>query len=216
MDAIKPYVYIGEHRETGQCYIGFRCANTVPAEQDLGTCYFTSSETVKPIFHEFDWHIVGEYDSKEDAIDQETQLIREFIKNGLLLNKHASGRFYNSKPHSEETKRKMSEAQKGKPRQEITAETRAKISATHKGRKRSPEHQAKLNNSHRGRKLSEETKAKISEKVKGKPRPPELVRQIALSNTGKKRSEETKAKIAQTNKETWAKKLNKESEQNVE
>ena len=37
-----PYVYKLVHKETGEFYIGFRCANKVPANEDLGIKYFTS------------------------------------------------------------------------------------------------------------------------------------------------------------------------------
>ena len=58
---------------------------------------------------------------------------------------------------TEETKRKMAEAQRGK---KATEETKAKMSAQRKGRTLTPEHKAKI--SPLGRVLSEETKLKMS------------------------------------------------------
>lgn len=60
---------------------------------------------------------------------------------------------------TEETRSKMSEAQKGR---EVSSETRKKISETHKGKKFSKEHKRKISESKKGKKLSEETKKKIS------------------------------------------------------
>ena len=44
-----PYVYKITHKETNQFYIGFRCANKVQANLDLGFKYFTSSKAVKEL-----------------------------------------------------------------------------------------------------------------------------------------------------------------------
>ena len=59
------------------------------------------------------------------------------------------------KPHSEEAKRKISEALKGKKRGPHSEEAKRKISEVMKGKKRGPH--------------SEETKKKMSEALKGKP-----------------------------------------------
>ena len=56
------------------------------------------------------------------------------------------------KHHSEETRRKISEVKKGKKRKPLTEETRRKISEAQKGKKRGP--------------MSEEHRRKISEAVK--------------------------------------------------
>ena len=64
--------------------------------------------------------------------------------------------------HSEETKRKMSEAQKGK---KLSEETKRKLSEIRKG-KLSEETKKKMSEARKGR-VSEETKRKISESLKG-------------------------------------------------
>ncbi|MBC8501902.1 MAG: hypothetical protein H8D35_02105 [Nitrosopumilus sp.] len=85
--------------------------------------------------------------------------------------------------HTEETKRKLSEIKKGKPRpdlvgKEFSKETRKKISEAHKGKKFSDEHKTNLSQAMKGRPssrkgvtLSEETKKKISKANKGNPSP---------------------------------------------
>lgn len=72
---IKPYVYKGTHKETGRFYIGYRERNKVPPIEDLGIKYFTSSKTVKPIFNEFIWEIIEEFDDPIEAYDYEQKLI---------------------------------------------------------------------------------------------------------------------------------------------
>ncbi len=61
---------------------------------------------------------------------------------------------------SEESRRKMSEAQKGK---RLSEETRKKLSDAHIGRKLSEETRRKMSESRRGKHHSEETRRKMSE-----------------------------------------------------
>ena len=71
--------------------------------------------------------------------------------------------------HTEETKRKISEAHKGNQYglgHTVSEEHRQKISARHKGSKHSEEHNRKTSATSKGRKPSDETKRKISESMK--------------------------------------------------
>lgn len=47
LNKILPYVYKLTHKETGQFYIGFRKANKVNSNQDLGLKYFSSSSELR-------------------------------------------------------------------------------------------------------------------------------------------------------------------------
>jgi G:T-mismatch repair DNA endonuclease (very short patch repair protein) len=67
-------------------------------------------------------------------------------------------------PKSEEHKRKISEALKGR---EVPLERRQRVSETLKGRKASPETKAKLSAQRKGKPKSEEWKRKRSESMKG-------------------------------------------------
>jgi 5-methylcytosine-specific restriction endonuclease McrA len=124
--------------------------------------------------------------------------------------------------HTEETKRKMAEAQKGRKHSE---ETIRKMSESKKGEKNpnfgktlSDEHRKKIGEANKGEKhfnfggtLSDEHKAKISNSMKGENHPlygknlsEETIRKMSESkkggknpNFGKKHSEEHKAKISE-------------------
>lgn len=110
---------------------------------------------------------------------------------------------------SEETRRKISEAQKGKVMSEASrqrmadakrgrkqSEThRAAISAALKGKPKAPEAMAKTHAANVGRVHSAETRAKISANRKGIPRSPEASAQAAEKHRGRKNSPETIEKM---------------------
>lgn len=91
------------------------------------------------------------------------------------------------KHRSEETKRKLSEALKGRPGywcgKHLTEEAKRKSSESHKGKH-----------------LTEEQKRKISESNKGKCHSEESIRKMSESKKGHKVSEETKKKISEANR----------------
>lgn len=126
MAPILPYVYKLTNRNTGEFYYGYRKANKVRAEKDLGFEYFTSSKCVRPRFKEFESEIVAEFFDSNSAYWFEQSLIQENWKSTGLLNRKyvkAGGKeFYNSIK---------------------TPEVRAKISKTLTGRKQSYEHKEK-------------------------------------------------------------------------
>ena len=124
------------------------------------------------------------------------------------------------KKHSEETKRKISEMNKGKT-VVISEKTKKKISNSLKGRTLRPmsdETKHKISNTKKGKEtpwmvgrvVSQETKDKISESKKGKPSPnkgtPMSESQklkLSESHKGKKVSEKTKKKISENSKLIW-------------
>jgi hypothetical protein len=119
------------HKITGEFYIGYRHANKLQSHLDLVE-YKTSSKLVKPRFCEFDWLIIAEFFSPEDAYDFEQLLIYENWKNALLLNKscyYGGKRFMGGQNKgvspSKETILRMSLASKGRI---PTEETRIKQS----------------------------------------------------------------------------------------
>jgi len=112
--------------------------------------------------------------------------------------------------YSAETRKKMSEAKKGKPGISPSEETRKKIAESNRGLKRSEETRRRVSEAQIGKKRgprSEEVKQKISESHKGKKLSVEHRKKLSESHKGKgigedngfygrKHTAETKEKIA--------------------
>lgn len=105
---VRPYVYFGFNPVTEEFYIGYREANTEPSHIDLFE-YRTSSKIVNPIFDQFIWTILAEFEIGDDAYDFEQLLIYENWNNPLLLNENC---------HYEGKRFKSAEA-KTKPKKEV-------------------------------------------------------------------------------------------------
>jgi len=101
---------------------------------------------------------------------------------------------------SEETKQKISKNHRGGPQKGYTPieESRQRMSLANKGKKRSEETKRKSSLAHKGKHLSEATKLKISLAKRGKKKSLETRQKMSLANKGKKLSEETKRKISQS------------------
>jgi hypothetical protein len=104
--------------------------------------------------------------TEEESLNHERYLIAVFgridLGTGILRNKSDGGIAPTNL--SPETRKKMSEARKGRI---ITDETRKKIGQGNKGKKVSEEVKKKLREMHKGKKLSTETKLKISKSLIG-------------------------------------------------
>ncbi|NBO22927.1 hypothetical protein EBU94_06285 [bacterium] len=70
----KPYVYKVTHKISGHFYIGMRSANKLPAAQDLGIVYFTSSKKVKTDFSNYAKEIIQEFETWNEAFLFENKL----------------------------------------------------------------------------------------------------------------------------------------------
>ena len=140
--------------------------------------------------------------------------------NGYNLKSGGSRPFY-----SEESRKKMSESNKGKNKgkpswsegKKLLPETCAKISKANTGKKHSPEHREKISKAmmgkrngkdnplygkpawNRGKKHSPESRRKMSESHKGKPSP-ETCAKISKANTGKKHTFESRRKMSESHK----------------
>ncbi len=109
-------------------------------------------------------------------------------------------------PVSEETRRRISIAQKGHG---ASAETRAKIGAKHKGKTISPEAREKMRAAKLGKKMSDEARANMT--VSMLARGPEWRAKLSEAKKGNKNSlgriqpPEIRAKISAASKAMWAK-----------
>jgi len=135
----------------------------------------------------FKWEIIKRCDCESDLISYEKFYINKFdsYRNGYNQTEGGEGIF--GYKHTEETKKKISDAHKGKKLSErhkrkigqahkgkiITENTRKRMSkgqkkrfknsgGTNKGRQFSEEHKNKISSALKGRKLSEEHKKKLS------------------------------------------------------
>jgi hypothetical protein len=172
-DKAAPYVYVCTHKETNQFYVGYREVNVklnIPSHLDLPE-YKTSSTIINPDWENYTWFILAEFFDPSHAYTFEQQLIYDNWDNPLLLNGHCNigkNQFRRSGPHSDETKQKLSDANKGKT---LSAETKQKISDANKGKTRSDESKQKISDAKKGKTHSAETKQKISDAKKGISQP---------------------------------------------
>ena len=87
MNNVKPYVYRCEHKITGEFYFGSRSANIVPAKDDLGIHYFTSSTIVSSDFVNYKYEILSEYCTAKEALMVEQYLIWKSFNDPKILNR---------------------------------------------------------------------------------------------------------------------------------
>jgi len=170
--SIGPYFYFGQSRN-----IYYRCHRHKSNLRN--NCHGNSfMQNVYNKYQEFHYQVILE--CKEEELNlQESKIIEEFINNEYCLNLNKVD-IDGSYKLSEETKRKIGNANRGKIR---TLETKRKLSEASKNRKH-----------------SDETKKKMSENSGARNRTPEWTAKIALAKTGSKHSEESKQKMSETHK----------------
>ncbi len=98
-------------------------------------------------------------------------------------------------PASEERKRKISEANRGRI---FTDEHRRRLSEAHRGQRPPEETMRKVRQSLIGRPVSEETRRKIGAANRGKKRTPEQRQVLSNNQRGRKHSDETRARMSAT------------------
>ena len=103
--------------------------------------------------------------------------------------------------HTDKTRRKMSAAHKGKC---LSEETKRKLSEAQRGERGnnygkhpSNETREKLSEAHKGKRLNKETRRKISKALKGKIVSEETRTKLSMAQRGKRHSETTKRKMRQ-------------------
>ena len=79
------YTYLIVRKADRKRYIGFRSANVprgIPARDDLGRTYFTSSDVVRPEFERnpsaFMFRVLQEFNSKDEAAEAESKLFAKY------------------------------------------------------------------------------------------------------------------------------------------
>ena len=161
-----PY-YVGK----GKNYRAYKNHGTVPLPKDKNNIVFVLNNL-----------------TEEQAFQNEIDFISWYGRvdsgNGILRNLTDGGDGASGWIPSEETRRKLSEANKGKIRSE---EHKRKYREAKKGKIHSEEHKRKISEAKKGILKSEETKRKMSEAKKGQ-------------GLGKTHSEESKRKMSEARK----------------
>ena len=127
------------------------------------------------------------------VVGEDTRLKLSSIRKGKPKSEEHKRKIKESKQNiSEETKRKQSEAAKGR---KVSDETKRKLSELNKGKVASEEARKKQSEAQKGRKHSQETRKKISIANKGKS--------PSYSMLGKTHSEETKSNMKRIKSQKW-------------
>jgi group I intron endonuclease len=166
-------IYKITHLDSGKCYIG-QSVNVFKRWKGHSNLARKKKSAIQHAFvlygiDKFSFEVLEECD-REMLNDREVHWISFFDSvspNGYNLTSGGGQAF----TVSDETRAKMTDAQKGKKQSE---EHKANISAAKKGKKQSEEHNAKISASMKGKNtgpMSEEQKAKRSASQKGKLQP---------------------------------------------
>lgn len=194
---MKPYTYLIKFKPTGQCYYGSRYKNVrlgINPEDDLMIKYQTSSKDINDLIAQysleaFEWEVRRTFDTAEQAIDWETRVLKrcKVLESEKWFNGNIAGYIL----PTEESRKKISDYHKGKPKSE---EHKKNLSKSQKGSKRPwsinnlPNDTKGEKNGRYGKEVTNETRQKISESNKGRMAP----------NKGVPMTEEQKAKIRAT------------------
>ena len=202
------YVYLIVNHLNGKIYIG------VHSTKKLNDRYIGSSKSVKNDIKEFGIKWFTKYNlfyfyTRKEAFTKEYELVdKEFcLRNdtyniaiggkGLYLavvpyeTRKKMSEANKGRKHTDETKKKMSETKKGHV---VTDETKKKISEANKGRKLTDELKQKMSETRKGRKLTESTRKKMSESRKGRIVTEETRKKISKANKGRKMTDEMRRK----------------------
>jgi group I intron endonuclease len=178
------YVYIATSRTSGKTYVGItvRCAEKRWSEHVANAQRGRPSRAIERAIAkygaaDFDISILERCISRHDLVAAEIKWIaatESFGPTGYNMTKGGDG-------------------QAGAI---VSAETRAKQSATRTGRKLTAEHRKNVGLGHLGLKKSDATRAKLSASLMGRIMSPESIRKMIISKTGSKLPEAAKAAIS--------------------
>ena len=188
------YVYKITNTQNGMYYIGKR-STRLPIEDDP---YMGSGTLIKKVLDElgkeaFYKEIIAVFETQYEALEYESSLVNEIVVNdpmsyNILLG-GSRGFDRTSMITTNETKRKMSLANKGRSRRPMKPESIVRRAESQRGLKRSEETREKMREAAKNRKrISEEDREKISERMTGKQRP---------DLRGKKRSETQRLRMSE-------------------
>lgn len=163
-----------------------------------------------------DVEIIEEFETEERCFERERELIalygRRSEGTGPLCNIAPGGEGLSGMKFTEEHKRKIGDAQRGKPKpfteagrlahdkqkgQKLSPEHIQKMSDALRGQTRTAEQRANISASLKGHVLSEETKRKIGDKAVGRKASDEAKRKMSLAHLGRPLSEKNKRGLSE-------------------
>lgn len=201
-------IYLRTNLANGKQYVGQ--TNDFKQREKEWKCnkkyagYYINNARNKYGVENFKTDILKECQTQEELNQWEQYYIKELntkVPNGYNLTDGGGG--LSGYEFTEEHKRNLSEAKKGKI---VSEETKKKLSQILKGRIISEETKRKIGEAHKGKHLSEESKKKISESHKGiglGVKRPEFAEKMKGENNpffGKTHTQETIDKIIKANK----------------
>lgn len=187
-------VYRVTNKVNGKYYIGKHTTDD-PNDKYMGTGTIITRAIQAYGLDAFEKQVLYFCDSEEHAFEVEAQLVTEALVNDpMCYNLRAGGK--GGWTHSAETREKIRQDNLQRP--PVSAETRAKVSALHKGRKRSPETGAKISAANTGRKISDEARANMSKGQLGKKYSAETIAKRVATRAGYRHSAETIEKMKET------------------
>lgn len=203
------YIYKTTNLVNGKIYIGRH-------KSSVFTNYKGSGKALWNAINKYGWdnfkvELLCECESSEELNEKEKFYIKEYNtkdksigynisdggEQGYPILSGKNNPMY-GKRMSDESRKKMSDSQKGKT---IPLEVRNKMSESHKGKKKSLETRIKMSEYQRNRVVSKETCRKISESLKGNTngsgeRSEEACKKMSESHKGKRLSQETIKKLS--------------------
>lgn len=190
-------IYKATSRTSGKSYIGMTAGNLEHrkykhenAAINGSTCHFGRALRLYG-FNDFDWAALDTAETQKELARLEIMWIKSENSYTDGYNSTLGGEG-NRGPHSAETKKKISEAATGRV---CSEETKRKISLAmkgKKGKKRSEEARRKASLAQKGRPVS----AAVVQARVGKKRSEETKRKMSLAHKGKRKSEETKRRMS--------------------
>lgn len=207
----KFYVYVHTCTANGKRYVGCT-TQAIPEFRWLEGRGYRHNEHFYRAILKYGWnnfqHEVFEVESEEEMYRKEIELISFYHSNDPRYGyNHSSGgeksasgcirseetrkklsEALKGKTHSEETRRKISEAKKGKPHKPFSEEAKRHMSEAKKGKPHKP--------------CSEEARKHMSEAAKKKAKDPEYRKKLSEAQKGKPHnfSEEARKRISETHK----------------
>lgn len=203
------YIYLIVNKVNGKTYVGQRKSSKEWYEgKYMGSGKYLKASQKKYGIENFEKFLIQYCYSKEETNKAERFWIAEYRSRGkaeyniayggtggnlgeevarLISEKLKGNQNHKGKRHTEDAKKKMSEAAKGRQ-------------SYWRGKHLTEEAKRKSSESHKGKHLTEEQKRKISESNRGKRHSEESIQKMSESKKGHKVSEETRKKISETNR----------------